>query len=315
MLSRRGNQYYGSTTVAAGDTFGCHSRTSGRRGITMEITRLSHALGAQVQDVDLSREVPAADFAAIHRAFLDYGVLRFRGQNVTRERHIAFSRRFGELDDNDRSPDTDPHYPELTIVTTRPKADGSASESRYTGQLWHCDLSFSPTPAMGSSLRCVERPDVGGDTMFANMVAAYDALSDGMKKLLEGLRGIHTRARKFSSMSPERAAFLQRQRPVAQPAVRVHPETGRKSIYVGEKVKQFVGLTPQESEPILSFLNKHCAKAQFVYRHYWRKHDIVMWDNRCTLHLAVGDVDADAIRHMECTTIKGTPSGYLAEAA
>ena len=281
----------------------------------MDIIRLSHALGAEVRGVDLAKEVSAADFATIHRAFLDHSVLVFHGQNITRDQHIAFSRRFGELDDNDRSPDTDAKYPELTVITTRPKADGTPSESRYTGQLWHSDLSFSLNPAMGSLLRCVERPDVGGDTMFANMYAAYDALSDGMKKLLEGLEGIHTRARKFSVMSAERAAFLQRQRPVAQPAVRVHPETGRKSIFVGEKVKQFVGLTAEESAPILEFLNKHCARPQFVYRHQWRKHDIVIWDNRCTLHLAVGDIDPNAIRHMERTTLKGTPSGYTVEAA
>ena len=115
----------------------------------MEISRLSHALGAEVRGVDLTKDVSAADFAAIHRAFLDNGILVFRGQEITREQHIAFSRRFGELDDNDRSPDTDPQYPELTIVTTRPKSDGSPSESRYTGQLGHSDLSFSLTPAMG----------------------------------------------------------------------------------------------------------------------------------------------------------------------
>ena len=187
--------------------------------------------------------------------------------------------------------------------------------SRYTGRLWHSDLCHSLTPAMGSLLRCLERPDVGGDTMFANMYMAYDTLSDGMKKLLEGLHGIHTRSRKFDTLSAERAAFLARQRPVAQPAVRVHPETGRKTLYLGEKVKQFAGLTPEESAPLLSFLNKHAVKPEFVYRHQWRKHDIVMWDNRCTMHLALGDFDMNQIRHMERTTIKGTPSGYLYEAA
>ena len=136
-----------------------------------------------------------------------------------------------------------------------------------------------------------------------------------MKILLEGLEGIHARSRKFDEMSAERAAFLKRLRPVAQPAVRVHPETGRKSLYLGEKVKQFAGLTPEESKPMLDFLNRHAAKPEFVYRHQWRRNDIVMWDNRCTLHLALGDFDMSQIRHMERTTVKGTPSGYLYEAA
>jgi taurine dioxygenase len=282
----------------------------------MEIRRLSHALGAEVRDVDLRQEMRADDFAAIHQAFLDHGILLFRGQQLTREQHIAFSRRFGELDDNDRSPDTDPKYPELTIVTTRPKTDGSPSESRYTGQVWHSDLCHSLVPAMGSLLRCVELPGVGGDTMFANMYLAYDTLSDGMKKIVESLHGIHMRKRKFVDVSAERAEFLKRQRPVAQPAVRVHPETGRKTLYIGEKVRQFVGLTPEESQPLLDYLNRHATRAQFVYRHRWQKDDIVMWDNRCTMHLAVGDFDSNSgIRHMERTTVKGTPSGYVYEGA
>jgi taurine dioxygenase len=102
---------------------------------------------------------------------------------------------------------------------------------------------------------------------------------------------------------------------VAQPAVRVHPETGRKTLYVGEKVKQFVGLTVEESQPLLEFLNRHAARPEFVYRHQWRKHDIMMWDNRCTQNLELGDFDMSQIRHMERTTIKGTPSGCVVEAA
>lgn len=281
----------------------------------MAFRPLSYALGAEVLGIDLSKDISAATFDEVHQAFLRYGILLFRDQHLTREQHIAFSRRFGELDCNERSPDTDPQYPELIIITTRPKADGTPSESRYTGRLWHSDLCHTLTPAMGSLLRCIERPDVGGDTLFSNMYLAYDTLSDGMKKLLEGLYGIHARGRQYDTMSTERVAFLKGLRPVAQPAVRVHPETGRKTLYIGEKVKQFVGFTPEESRPLLDFLNRHATRPEFVYRHQWRKHDIVMWDNRCTQHQALGDFDMTQIRHMERTTIKGTPSGYLIEAA
>ncbi len=281
----------------------------------MAFRPLSYALGAEVLGIDLSKDISAATFDEVHQAFLRYGILLFRDQHLTREQHIAFSRRFGELDCNERSPDTDPQYPELIIITTRPRADGTPSESRYTGRLWHSDLCHTLTPAMGSLLRCIERPDVGGDTLFSNMYLAYDTLSDGMKKLLEGLHGIHARGRQYDTMSTERVAFLKGLRPVAQPAVRVHPETGRKTLYIGEKVKQFVGFTPEESRPLLDFLNRHATRPEFVYRHQWRKHDIVMWDNRCTQHQALGDFDMTQIRHMERTTIKGTPSGYLIEAA
>ena len=281
----------------------------------MRVRQLSHALGAEVLDVDLTREIPASVFGEIHRAFLDNGILLFRGQKLTREQHIAFSRRFGELDDNERSPDTHPEHPELTVVTTKPKADGTPSESRYTGQLWHSDLSFNLVPAAGSLLRCVEKPSIGGDTMFANMVLAYETLSDGMKKMLEGLHAIHTRARKFANLSPERAAFLAKLKPIAQPVVREHPETGKKTIFLGEKVKQLVGFTPEESQPLIDFLNRHSTRPQFVYRHIWQQDDLVMWDNRSTLHLAVGDVNDGDYRHMERTTVKGTPSGYIYETA
>ena len=281
----------------------------------MEFRPLSYALGAEVLGIDLAKDISAAAFDEVHQAFLRYGILLFRDQHLTREQHIAFGRRFGELDCNERSPDTDPNYPELTIITTRPQADGTPSESRYTGRLWHSDLCHTLTPAMGSLLRCMERPEVGGDTLFSNMYLAYDTLSDGMKKLLEGLHGVHARGRQYDTMSAERVAFLKALRPVAQPAVRVHPETGRKTLYIGEKVKQFVGLTAEESRPLLDFLNRHATRPEFVYRHQWRKHDIVMWDNRCTQHQALGDFDMTQIRHMERTTIKGTPSGYLIEAA
>jgi taurine dioxygenase len=281
----------------------------------MRAQPLSHALGAEIVGVDLTRPISDSDFSEIHRLFLEHCILLFRNQKLTREQHVAFSRRFGELDDNDRSPDTDPEYPELTIVTTRPKPDGTPSESRYTGQVWHSDLCFSLTPAMGSLLRCVELPSVGGDTMFANMYLAYDTLSDGMKKLLVGLDGIHARQRKFADVSAERAPFLKRQRPVAQPVVRVHPETGRKTLYLGEKVKQLVGLTPEESQPLIDYVNRHSTRPQFVYRHQWKTDDLILWDNRCTLHLAVGDFDDTQFRHMERTTVKGTPSGYVYEQA
>ena len=236
----------------------------------MEIKRLAHALGAEVIGLDLTRALSEGDFGAVHQAFLDHGVLLFRGQAVTREQHIAFSRRFGELD-IDKSPDADPLYPELTIVTTRPQPDGKPSESRYTGQLWHTDIPFSLTPAMGSLLRCVERPEVGGDTQFANMYAAYDALSDGMKKLIADLHGIHmsgTRKVDDAKLGAKRVNEQVRiSPPIAQPVVRVHPETGRKALYLGEKVKRFDGMTEEESRPLIEYLNRHATKPEFVYRH------------------------------------------------
>jgi taurine dioxygenase len=278
----------------------------------LTVSPLSHALGAEIADVDLGQPLSNAEFDQIHRTFLEKGILLFRDQEITREQHIAFSRRFGELDNHDSLPrDRHPDYPELLLVTNIPKENGQPSDSKYTGQQWHSDLSFTPVPSLGSLLRGITIPPVGGDTMFTNMYRAYDTLSDGMKKLLEGLHAIHTGSRKIVDLSSDRATEQKKLNPpIAQPVVRVHPETGRKALYIGEKVSCCVGMTQEESRPVIDYLIKHAIRPQFVYRHQWRQDDIVLWDNRCTMHVALGDYEDGEIRHLERTTVKGTPSGY-----
>jgi taurine dioxygenase len=284
--------------------------------MALKLRRLSNALGAEVCDVDLSKPMSESSFGEIHRVFLDHGILLLRGQNISREQHIEFSRRFGELDDHKSLPrDRHPDYPELLLVTNRPNPDGTPSESRYTGRLWHTDLSYTMHPALGSLLKCYELPEVGGDTLFCNMTMAYNALSEGMKKLIADLHGIHmSGTRKINvdeAGSARRAEVMKLNPPIAQPVVRVHPETGRKALYLGEKVKRFDGMTEAESKPLIDYLNKHATQPEFVYRHQWRQHDIVVWDNRCTMHQALGDFDETQLRHMERTTVLGTQSGYV----
>ena len=180
-------------------------------------------------------------------------------------------------------------------------------------------MSFTLVPSLGSLLRCVNAPPVGGDTLFANMYMAYDALSDGMKKLLEGLHGIHlSGTRKIANDNTGVTRAVEQKRlnpPVAQPVVRVHPETGRKALYIGEKVGRFDNMTAEESRPLIDYLCRHATRPEFVYRHNWRENDIVVWDNRCTMHCALGDFDETQLRHLERTTVLGTPSGYVAQAA
>ena len=273
---------------------------------------LSYALGAEIQGVDLAQSLSNSEFDTVHRAFLESGILLFRKQKITREQHIAFSRRFGELDRHDSLPrDRHPDYPELLLVTNIPEKDGTQSASKYTGQQWHSDMSFTLEPSLGSLLRGIIIPPVGGDTMFTNMTMAYDALSDGMKKLIESLHAIHTGRRKVLDANTEREKEQKKLNPpIAQPVVRVHPETGRKALYIGEKVSCLVGMTEEESRPLIDYLVKHATRPQFVYRHQWRQDDIVLWDNRCTMHIALGDYPDGEIRHLERTTVRGTPSGY-----
>jgi taurine dioxygenase len=231
---------------------------------------------------------------------------------VSREQHIAFSRRFGELDTHETLPrDRHPDYPELLLVTNEPKPNGKPSDSKYTGQLWHSDMSFTLVPALGSLLRAISIPPAGGDTMFANMTLAYDTLSAGMKRMIADLHGIHVGTRKIVDLSQDRAEETRKLiPPIAQPIVRVHPETGKRALYIGEKVSCFVDMSEEESRPLIDYLCRHATRPQFVYRHQWRANDILMWDNRCTMHVALGDYDEAERRHLERTTVKGSPSGY-----
>lgn len=287
--------------------------------MALKLRKLSHALGAEVCEIDVAKPISEGFFGEIYQAFLAHGILLFRNQKVTREQHIEFSRRFGELDKHDALPrDRHPDYPEILLVTNEPNPDGTPSDSRYTGRQWHSDMSFTLVPSLGSLLRGITVPEVGGDTQFANMTMAYDALSDGMKKLIAELHGIHLSGTRKVANSATGIPRAEEQKhlnpPIAQPVVRVHPETGKKALYIGDKVKRFDGMTEEESEPLIDYLVKHATRPEFVYRHPWRKNDIVIWDNRCTMHQALGDFDETQRRHMERTTVLGTPSGYVATA-
>jgi taurine dioxygenase len=288
--------------------------------MAIKLRKLSYALGAEVCGVDVSQPMSEGFFGEIYQAFLEHGILLFRDQKITREQHIEFSRRFGELDRHDALPrDRHPDYPEILLVTNEPKPDGSPSDSRYTGRSWHSDMSFTPVPSLGSLLRGITVPEVGGDTVFANMYLAYETLSDGMKAMIAELHGIQMSGTR--KIHDEQGAIkrVEEQRklnpPIAQPVVRVHPETGRKALYLGDKVKRFDGFTEAESKPLIDYLNEHATRFEFIHRHQWRANDIIAWDNRCTMHLALGDFDETKLRHMERTTVLGTPSGYVVEEA
>ena len=287
--------------------------------MALKLRKLSYALGAEVSGIDITRAMSEAEFGEIYQAFLAHGILLFRNQDVSREQHIEFSRRFGELDRHEALPrDRHPEYPELLRVTNEPNSDGSPSDTRYTGRQWHSDMSFTTRPALGSLLRSFAVPEVGGDTLFANMYLAYETLSDGMKKLIADLHAIHLSGTRKVANTATGVLRAEEQRrinpPVAQPVVRVHPETGRKALYLGEKVKRFESMTEEESRPLIDYLNRHATRPEFVYRHQWRAHDILAWDNRCTMHQALGDFDETELRHLERTTVLGTPSGYVVEA-
>lgn len=280
--------------------------------MAIKVRKIGHALGAEVSGVDLSRPIDDQTFSEINQAFLEHCVLVFHDQPLTRAQQVAFSRRFGDLDNNEARAThmRVPEVPEIFLVTAEPVASGQ-TPGGVIGEDWHTDNSHLPVAAAASLLRAIELPGVGGDTMFCNMYRAYDTLTGGMKKLLEPLRGVHMQSRAVHDLStPERAEASWKRFPAAaHPAVRVHPESGRKALYVNRQVRFFVGMSSAESKPLIDYLADHAVRPQNIYRHVWKVGDLVMWDNRCVLHMSIGDFDRSQRRHMERTTVHGDRSG------
>jgi taurine dioxygenase len=278
------------------------------------VTQLGFALGAEVTGIDL--KAPLNDLARqeILEAWRKHLVLVFPKQDLTPAELIAFSGNFGELEQNDFQPYyRDEAHPEILLVTNR-HIGGRPSETRNTGRNWHADLTYTTRPAKASFLNCKSKPPVGGDTMFANTYLAYETLSAPMQEFLEKREAIHDASliKGIEKRDPEKVADLKRRNPpVAHPVVKVHPETGRKALCLGQRIRGFVDMTEEESAPILHFLNEHAGSPEFVYRHRWSLHDLLMWDNRATMHVALADFDQSKERHMIRTSILGEPSGYV----
>ncbi len=279
--------------------------------------RLSAVFGVEIEDLDLRRELADEDIAEIRRLWNTCGLVLIRGQDFSIAQHIAFSRRFGVLDLNETLvPFRHAEHPELLVLSTIP-VDGKPSKSENVGRHWHTDLSYTTRPPLGSLFHCHVIPEVGGDTVFASMAAAYDALSESFKKLIGGLEAVHDymQVENMKKRDPALVAELRKLNPpVAQPLVRVHPETGRKGLYLGEQVaRRIAGMSEKESAGILAFLHQHAADPLFTYRHRYRVHDLVLWDNRQLMHLALADFPPGARRYCVRTTIVGSPSGRIFE--
>lgn len=281
--------------------------------MTLQTKRLTNKFGVEIAGLDLSKPIDDATIAEVWKVWNEQGLVLMRGQAITPDQHIAFSRRFGELDKHEAlEPFRHPQYDEIFMVSTIP-VNGKPSASENVGRHWHSDLSYTQHPAMGSLFHCQVVPDVGGDTLFANTVAAYDALSDKMKEVIDGLWGVHdylaTPTQKLKS--PEVLARLRElHRPIAQPLVLTHPVTGRKALYIAETlITHFVGMTPEESQPLVRFLFNHTIDPLYTYRHKWTKGDFIMWDNRSLIHIALSDFEKGAHRLFFRTTILGEQRG------
>lgn len=283
----------------------------------MQVRRLSNALGAEVTGIDLAR-IGDADFARIEQAWREHLLLVFRGQTLDHARYIDFGRRFGELERylHGNSDYTHPDHPEVYFLTNH-EVNGKPSETQDVGREWHTDQSYTARPLKATMLYCREIPEQGGDTIFTNMHLAYDRLTPRLREVLDGLEAVHDFCKRLDKLSAyldaeKIAARRAKSPPVAHPVVRVHPETGRRALFVSEAVTtHFEGMTREESAGLLEFLFRHSVQPEFTYRHRWRVDDVAIWDNRCTLHFALKDFEHTSPRHMVRMAVLGTPLGRV----
>jgi taurine dioxygenase len=257
--------------------------------VELDIRPMTGAIGAEIFGVDLSRGLDPATVAAIRQALLDHLVIFFRDQTITPEQQLAFARCFGEPDIYPFVKGLDA-YPEITPILKE------AHETVNFGGLWHSDTVYQPTPPMGTMLYARELPPFGGDTLFANQYLAYEALSAPLRGFLDTLSAVNSAAKGKVAASrqarvDDRGTGLAAEAMQAEhPAVRTHPETGRKALFVNfAHTVRFAGMTEEESAPILEFLFQHQVRPEFCCRFRWEPGSLAFWDNRSAQHNPVND--------------------------
>jgi taurine dioxygenase len=273
----------------------------------IEARPASGAVGAEILGIDLSRGLDDSAVDELRAAFNAYGVIFFRDQTISPEQHIAFAERFGTININ-RFFRAAPGYPQIAEVRKEP------NQKTNIGGRWHTDHSYDQIPALGSILLAREVPERGGDTLFASMSLAYDALSDGLKCTLEQLRALHSSRHVFGAASQYAKDSGDRlgnadnaTQDASHPVIIRHPQTGRKTLYVNPAFTlRFEGWTDEESKPLLDFLYAHASRPEFQTRFVWREGSIAFWDNRATWHFAVNDYHGER-RLMHRITLEGGP--------
>jgi taurine dioxygenase len=276
------------------------------RNLTLDsltLSPLTPTIGAEVSGIDLAQPLDAGTKAALRQALLDWKVLFFRDQDIDTDQHIAFARNFGELEVHPFAPHK-PGYPEVLAIT-------HDRENKGRENTWHSDVTWRLEPSLGSILRAIELPPVGGDTLFADMYAAYDGLTDEVKAQIEGAVAVHdfahfrTAMRKRGMTDNQIEAFNTAYPKVEHPVVRTHPETGKKAIYVNAAFTQhIVGMDEDESKALLKHLYAQAAIPEYQCRFRWEPGSIAFWDNRASQHYAASDY-WPAVRKMERVTVVG----------
>lgn len=293
--------------------------------MALSITPLSDTIGAELGGLDLS--VPLSDgvFQEVVAAWCKYLVLVFPGQSLDNRQHIEFSRRFGPLEVHPSRRYILPDDPEILLLTNRRDGDGNYVSLKDGGAIWHSDLSYMKYPSMGSLLYAIDVPATGGDTEWVNMYTAYDTLTPALKASIDGLIAVHQFDQEANprlkpppvpagdgehgsgTMWQKKTADIKARTPDAAHAiVRTHPVSRRKALFVNPRFTiRIEGMEPEAGEALLTELFEHAERPEHTYRHRWTRGDLILWDNRCTQHLACGGVPDDQLRTMQRTTVCG----------
>ena len=285
---------------------------SERQITSLQTKRIGASLGAEVSGIDLAQPMDDGMFAAVEQALADHQVLIFRDQDITTEQKKAFARRFGKLTVHPFAP-SESDAPELIIF------DNDADNPPWGTDVWHSDETFRAAPPMGTMLRALIVPEVGGDTMFTSMSAAFEGLSDRMQNFISGLEAVHDFKpvrQLFSDDAEGRRSlreFEERYPPAIHPVVRLHPVSGKKVLFVNPQFTVAIkGMEESESRALLDQLFRQAVVPEYQIRHQWRPNTLVFWDNRAVQHYAIHDYYPQR-RRMERVTIKGdVPIGVSA---
>jgi taurine dioxygenase len=254
-------------------------RSTGAAERRVELRRLSDALGAEVRGIDLTR-LDDADFTLIHDLWLEHLLLVFPGQHLSADAHVAFARRFGELHVHPYFPHLDAEHPEVLVL----EGDRAVADN------WHTDVTYESRPPLASVLKMVTSPSIGGDTLWTSQSLAYDALSMPLRRRVERLTARH--------VTPDRDAGA------THPVVRVHPETGRRGLFVNRHfTDRIIEMPLVEGRALLQFLYDLSEQPAFGCRHTWKEGDVAVWDNRCTQHRVVNDYTE--LRRIERVSVIG----------
>jgi alpha-ketoglutarate-dependent taurine dioxygenase len=284
--------------------------------VPFEIVPRREGFAASVSGLELSRKLDIITFARLHRAWMNHPVLVFPGQSISDAEQIEFAKRFGDLEIHPSAAHRASAHPEIYRVSNVDEAGRilpeKSTEWRYLELtwLWHTDSSFRPVPSMGSILHGIEIPPEGGGTLFTDMTAAYEALPHDERERARGLRVIHDHAH-ILSLSKGLAESRDKGRyedlpPVVHPLVRRHPITGRRSLMLSPHTMSGIeGMGEAEARALLDALIAHATEERFIYRHEWSKDDVLMWDNRCTMHAVMPYDSVNHRRIMHRTTIAG----------